>query len=113
MKPRARIRTILTNVSVASTLNKLMDYQHREDAVGVVEQAMANTHAHTHTHSVPRDTHCRWSLGRETNAILTLVGVAWPLIELMGYELREDEVGVGGAGNGKHTRTHTHTQCPS
>ena len=32
-----------------------------------------------------------------------------PLIKLMGYEHREDAVGVGGAGNGKHTHTHTHS----
>ena len=29
-----------------------------------------------------------------------------PLIKLVGYEHREDAVGVGGAGNVKHTQTH-------
>ena len=32
-----------------------------------------------------------------------------PLIKLIGYEYREDALGLGGAGNDKHTRTHTHT----
>ena len=36
-----------------------------------------------------------------------------PLIKLMGYELREDAVGVGGAWNVKHTHTHTHTHTVS
>ena len=35
------------------------------------------------------------------------------LIKLMGYEQREDAVGVEGAWNVKHTHTHTHTQCHS
>ena len=30
-----------------------------------------------------------------------------PLIQLIGYEQREDAVGVGGAWNVKHTHTHT------
>ena len=34
---------------------------------------------HTHTHSVPRDTQGGWSFGRESDAILTHVGVARPL----------------------------------
>ena len=70
------------------------------------EQAMANTH--THTHSVPRDTQDGCILGQSSDAILTHVSVARPLIKLMGYEHREDAVGVGGAGNDKHTHTHTH-----
>ena len=32
-----------------------------------------------------------------------------PLIQLIGYEQRENAVGVGGAWNVKHTHTHTHT----
>ena len=32
-----------------------------------------------------------------------------PLIKLLGYEQREETVGVGGAWNVKHTHTHTHT----
>ena len=32
-----------------------------------------------------------------------------PLIKVMGYEHREDEVGGGGTGNAKHQHTHTHT----
>ena len=31
-----------------------------------------------------------------------------PLIKSVGYEHREDAVGVGGEGYGKHTHTHTH-----
>ena len=32
-----------------------------------------------------------------------------PLIQLMGYEQRENAVGVGGAWNVKHTHTNAHT----
>ena len=69
---------------------------------------MAKTH--THTRSVPRDTQGGRSLGQGTDAILTHVSVALPLIKLMGYEHREVAVGGLGAGNGKHTQTHT--KCP-
>ena len=31
-----------------------------------------------------------------------------PLIKLMGYEQREEALGVREAGKGKHTHTHTH-----
>ena len=41
--------TILTHVVVAPPLIKSFGYEHREDAVGVGEHAMANTHTHTVT----------------------------------------------------------------
>ena len=65
--------------------------------MGWEERAMANTHTHTHTHSVPRDTQGGWSLGNGSDPILTHVGVACPLIKLMGYEYWEDAVGDGGS----------------
>ena len=40
---------------------KLMDYEHREDAVRGGRNRQCQTH--THTHSVPRDTKGGWSLG--------------------------------------------------
>ena len=43
---------ILTHVGVAGELIKLMGYEYWEDAVGMGEQAMANTHTHTHTHTL-------------------------------------------------------------
>ena len=65
---------------------------------------------HTHTHSVTSETQEGWILGQGSDAVLTHVSVAHPLIKLMGYEHQEHAVGVGGEGKGKHT--HTHTQCP-
>ena len=62
------------------------------------------------THSVPHDTHGKWSLDRGSNAILTLVGVDRSLIKLLGYEYREDALVGGGS---REWQTHTHTQCPS
>ena len=67
-------------------------------------------HTHTHTHSVTCDTQEGWILGQGSDAVLTHVSMAHPLIKFMGYEHREHTVGGGGAGKGKHT--HTHTQCP-
>ena len=46
--------------------------------------------ANTHTHSVPSDTPGGCSLEQGSNAILAHVGIARPLIKLMGYEHRED-----------------------
>ena len=62
--------------------------------------------ANTHTHSVPRDTQGGRSLGQESGAILTRVGLAHPLNRSMGYEHQEDAVGGGGS---KLWQTHTHT----
>ena len=60
----ARIGRNLDTCKHDPTLIKLMGYEHRDDAVGVWEQAMSNTHTHTHTHtnSVPRDRQGGWSL---------------------------------------------------
>ena len=75
------------------------------------EQVMANTqthtptHTHTHTHSVPRDTQGGWSVVQGSDAILTHVCLAPPLIKLMGYERPQYEVGLGGERHGKHTHT--------
>ena len=65
------------------------------------------THTHTHTHSVTRDTQDEWRLGQGSDAILTHVSVALPLIKLMGYEHREAQWVAGSAGTVKHTHTHT------
>ena len=70
--------------------------------------------ANTHTQSVPRDTKDGWSLWQGSDAILTHVSVAPPLIKLMGYEHREDAVGGEGSRQWQthtntHTRTHTHS----
>ena len=69
--------------SIRSLLQiKLLAYEHRKDAVGVGEQAMANTHTHTqtYTHSVPRDSQGTWSLGQGLDERMTHVRVAPPLI---------------------------------
>ena len=63
--------------------------------------------ANTHTHSVPSDTPGGFSFEQGSDAILAHVGVARPLIKLMGYEHREDAVGVGELAM-THTHTHTH-----
>ena len=62
---------------------------------------------HTHTHSVTRDTQDGWRLGQGSDAILTHVSVATPLIKLMGNDHRLNKVGSGGTRQGP-----THTQCP-
>ena len=49
------------------------------------------------------------ALEKGSDAILEHVGVARPLIKLMGYEHREDAVGSGGAGNDTPTHPHTPT----
>ena len=101
----------MTHVGVAPPLIKLMGYEQREDAVGGEGSRQWQIHTHTHTHRhtqyVPRDTQDGWSLWEGSDVILTHVGVAAPIIKLMGYEHREIAVGGGRAGNGKHTHTHT------
>ena len=62
---------------------------------------------HTHTHIVPRDTHCEWRLGQGLDAIRTDAGVVRTLIKLMGYEHREDALGLGEQ-EMAHTHTHKH-----
>ena len=77
--------------------------------------AVNGKHTHPRIHSVPRNTQGGSSLGKGSDAILTHVSVARPIIKLMRYEHREDAVGVRGAGiekHTKHTHTHTQTQCP-
>ena len=71
-----------------------------------------HTHTHTHTHThCPRDTQGRWSLGHGSDAILTHVIVAAPLIKLMGKNHRLDTVGSGGTKQGQHTHSvHRDTQ---
>ena len=58
---------------------------------------MANTHTHTHIHIVPRETQGGWRLRQRSDAILTHVGVAHPLIKFLGYELRDEAVGGMGS----------------
>ena len=87
-----------------------MGYEHREDALrGRVAGKGKHTHKHTHTHSVRRDTQGGWSHGQGSDTILTHVGMATPLIKLMGYEHREDAERGEGACNSKNTHTHTHS----
>ena len=67
---------------------------------------MANTR--THTPNFPRDTQGGWSLGIGSDAILTHINVARPLIKLVGYDHREDAVDGGGSRQWQtHTLTHT------
>ena len=68
---------------------------------------MANTHTHTHTHSAPRCTQGGWILGQGSNAILTHVGVAYPLIRLGAMNIIRTQWGRGEAVANTHTRTHT------
>ena len=98
---------LLTHVSVAAPLIKLMGNDHRENALGRVASRQGQTH--THTHSVPRDTQGGWSLGQGSDGILTHESVAHPQIKSMVSEHREYVVGGGGS---RQYQTHTHTQCP-
>ena len=65
---------ILTHVSVAAPLIKLMCNDHRENALGRGWSRQWQTH--THTHSVPRDTQGGWSFGQGSDSISTHDGVA-------------------------------------
>ena len=80
---------------------------------GGSRQWHTHTHLHPHPYSVPRDTQHGWSLENGSDAILTHVGVAHPLIKSMGYGYREDAGVGGGAGSGKYTHTNTHTHTVS
>ena len=85
-----------------------MGYEHRENTVGLGgagDGKHTHTHTHTHTHSVTRDTQGGWRLVQGSDAILTHVCLAPPLIKLMSYERPQDAVSLGGEGNGKHTHT--------
>ena len=44
---------ILTRVGLAHPLNRLMGYEHREDAVGGGGSRQCQTHTHTHTQCPP------------------------------------------------------------
>ena len=102
---------ILTHESVAHPQIKSKVSEHREYVVGVGEAGNIK-HTHSHTHSVPRDTQGGWNLGQGSNATLTHVSVAAPLIKLMGNDHREEGVGVGG-GMQCQTNTHKHTHTVS
>ena len=95
-----------------------MGYEHRKDAVGGGGsrqwQMHTNTHTRTHTHSVPRNLQGGRSLGQRSEAILTHVSVAPPLIKPMSYERRENAVEGGESREWQtHTNTHTHTHIYS
>ena len=92
---------------MANPLIRLIGYEHREDAVKGGGSRKWHSHTHTHTHGVSRDKPGGWSLGQGSDAFLTPVCVAHPLIKSNGYEHREEAVVGGGAGNGKHTHTDT------
>ena len=62
----------------------------------------------THTHSVTCHTQEAWILGQGSDAVLTHVSMAHPLIIFMGCEHREHAVGGGGCRQGQ-TYTHTHS----
>ena len=109
-EPRARIGRNLDTCNCGPQLIKLMGNEYREDAVGSGGSMKWQTHTHTLTHIVTRDTQGGRSLGQRSDPILTHVGMALPLIKLMGYEHRAAAMGGEEAGNGKHTQTHT--QCP-
>ena len=66
------------------------------------------THTHKCIRSVPHDTQGGWNLGEGSDAILTHVSVALPLIELMGFEHREAHWGPGMQAR-SNTHTHTHS----
>ena len=55
---------ILTHVSVARPLTKLMSYVHQENAVWGWRSRQLQTHTNKHTHSVPRDTPGGWIHGQ-------------------------------------------------
>ena len=64
---------------------KLLGYENLDNAVGGWGsrqwQTNTNIHTHTHTQSVPRDTQGGWRLGQSSEAILTHVRVAPPLLK--------------------------------
>ena len=62
------------------------------------------SHTHKRTHSVLRDTQGGWNVGQGSDAILTHVSVAAPLIKLMGNDHRLDTVESGETRQGT---THT------
>ena len=67
-------------------------------------------YTHTHTQCSPVYTGWMEPLARtRIGSNLDTCRRGSPLIKLIGYEYREDALGLGGAGNDKHT----HTQCPS
>ena len=70
-----------------------------------------NRQCQTHTHTVSPVIHTMDGASGNDRKQLDTCRRSQPLIKLMGYEQREDAVGVGGSRQGKHT--HTHTQCPS
>ena len=91
-------------------LIKLMGYEYWEDAVG---GGGAGNGKHTHAHSVRRYTQEGWSIGQRSDAILTHVSVACPLIKLMGYENRENAVyGWGCRQRQINTNIHTTHSVP-
>ena len=80
MEPLSRTESNLDTCRRGPPLIKLMGYEHRDDAVGGGGSMQCLTHTHKRTHSVPRDTQGGWNLGQGSDAILTLVSVAAPLI---------------------------------
>ena len=108
MEPRSRTGRNLDTCRRCHPLIKLMGYEHREDTVGGGGSMQCQTHTCKRTHSVPRDTQGGWNLGQGSDAILTHVSVAAPLIKLMCNEHREYVVGGGGSRQ-YQTHTHTHT----
>ena len=108
MEPRARIGLNIYTCWIGPPLIQLMGYEHREDAVGSGGRMQCQTHTHKRIHSVPRDTQGGWNLGQGSDAILTHVSVALPLIKLMGFELQEAQWGAG-----VQARSNTHTHTPT
>ena len=107
MEPRARIGRNLDTCKRALPLIKLMDYEHREDAVG---GANNGKYTHTHTHNVSIVIHRMDGASVKDRTQLDTCKRGPLLIKLMSYELRKDAVGGGGGRKWQtHTCTHTHT----
>ena len=80
MEPRSKTEGNLDTCRRGPQLIKLNGYEHREDAVGGGGSMQCQTHTHKCTHRVPRDTQGGCNLGQGSDAILTHVSVAAPLI---------------------------------
>ena len=90
MEPRARIGPNIYTCWRGPPPIQLLGYEHREDAVGGGGPGKCQ-----HTHSFHRDTQGGWNHGQGSETILTHVCLAPPLIKSLGYEHREDALGVG------------------
>ena len=84
-----------------------MGYELRDDAAGGEGSRQWQTHTCTHTHSVSSVIHRVDGDSKRIGRNLDTCKRGPPLINLMGYEHREDAMGGGGS---KQCQIHTHTQ---